>query len=204
MRCWQKALILAAISASLALADDFRTINGKEYKDVKVSRVEPDGIVLITKTGISKVYFIELPKDVQERFHYDSAKAAQFNAAEQAAAAHSNAAAAQQQQQQQALAELARAQKYRIQGRVQRNANGGLIVELGNFGGGVSHNATDIPMGIKNPISDATWSHKVVFLRGHPEENNLVDNDEVDVVAYDSGTASLGGSTYRCYTFYSR
>jgi hypothetical protein len=28
-----------------------------------------DGIVLRTKTGISKVYFVELPKDVQERFH---------------------------------------------------------------------------------------------------------------------------------------
>jgi hypothetical protein len=29
--------------------------------------------VLKTKTGISKVYFVELPKDVQERFHYGSA-----------------------------------------------------------------------------------------------------------------------------------
>jgi Flp pilus assembly CpaF family ATPase len=29
--------------------------------------------VLRTKTGISKVYFVELPKDVQERFHYGSA-----------------------------------------------------------------------------------------------------------------------------------
>jgi hypothetical protein len=39
-----------------------------------VSRVEADGIVLRTKTGISKVYFVELPKDVQERFHYAPAK----------------------------------------------------------------------------------------------------------------------------------
>jgi len=30
--------------------------------------VEGDGIVLRTKTGISKVYFVELPKDVQEKF----------------------------------------------------------------------------------------------------------------------------------------
>jgi hypothetical protein len=45
-----------------------RRLEGKEYKDVTVSRVEPDGIVLTTKTGISKVYFVELPKDVQERF----------------------------------------------------------------------------------------------------------------------------------------
>jgi hypothetical protein len=60
--------ILAALSASLALAEDFKTINGKEYKDATVSRVEPDGIVLKTKSGISKVYFTELPKEVQERF----------------------------------------------------------------------------------------------------------------------------------------
>ena len=32
-------------------------------------RVEGDGIVIRTKTGISKIYFVELPKDVQEKFH---------------------------------------------------------------------------------------------------------------------------------------
>jgi hypothetical protein len=62
--------ILAALSVSLALADDFKTINGKEYKNATVSRVEPDGIIVKTKSGISKVYFTELPKEVQERFHY--------------------------------------------------------------------------------------------------------------------------------------
>ena len=66
--------ILAALSASLALGDDFRTIRGKEYKDATVSRIEPDGIVLRTKSGIVKLYFIELPKEVQERFLYDPAK----------------------------------------------------------------------------------------------------------------------------------
>jgi hypothetical protein len=76
--CKTALAILAAVSASLALADDFKTIKGKEYKNVKVSRVEPDGIVLITKSGISKVYFTELPKEVQERFNYDPEKAAQF------------------------------------------------------------------------------------------------------------------------------
>jgi len=64
--------ILAALSVSLALADDFKTINGKEYKNVTVSRVEADGIVIKTKTGLSKIYFAELPKDVLERFHYGS------------------------------------------------------------------------------------------------------------------------------------
>jgi len=69
VKYWETALaILISLAASLALAEDFKTVNGKEYKDVTVSRVEADGIVLRTKTGISKVYFIELPKGVQERF----------------------------------------------------------------------------------------------------------------------------------------
>jgi hypothetical protein len=68
---WQTTLaILAALSASLALAEDFKTTNGKEYKDATIMRVEGDGIVLRSKTGISKIYFTELPKDVQEKVHY--------------------------------------------------------------------------------------------------------------------------------------
>jgi len=71
---WQTTLaILPALSASLALAEDFKTVSGRVYKDATISRVEADGIVLRTNTGISKVYFVELPKDVQERFHYASA-----------------------------------------------------------------------------------------------------------------------------------
>jgi hypothetical protein len=66
-------VILVLCFASLALAEDFKTISGKEYKNVTVSRVEADGIVIKTKTGLSKIYFVELPKDVQERFHYGSA-----------------------------------------------------------------------------------------------------------------------------------
>ena len=79
---WQVLLaILVALSASTALADDFKTIHGKEYKNVTISRVEPDGIVLTSKSGISKVYFVELPKEVQERFHYNPEKAAAGQAA---------------------------------------------------------------------------------------------------------------------------
>jgi uncharacterized phage infection (PIP) family protein YhgE len=75
------------------LAEDFKTLNGKEYKDAAITRVEPDGIVVKTKSGITKVYFAELPKEVQERFHYDSEKAASYSA-DQAA----NYAAYQKQQ----------------------------------------------------------------------------------------------------------
>ena len=63
-----------------ALADDFKTVQGKEYKNATVGRVEPDGIVLKSKSGISKVYFVELPKEVQERFHYNAAIATAYSA----------------------------------------------------------------------------------------------------------------------------
>jgi hypothetical protein len=69
VKCWATTLaILALLSATLALAEDFKTVNGKLYKDATIVRVEADGIVVRTKTGISKIYFIELPKDVQGRF----------------------------------------------------------------------------------------------------------------------------------------
>src|SRR6266481_4847377 len=80
-----KVLTFSILSfISTVFADDFKTLNGKEYKDATVSRVEPDGIVLKTKSGVIKVYFTELPKDVQERFHYDSEKATSYSS-EQAA-----------------------------------------------------------------------------------------------------------------------
>jgi hypothetical protein len=69
---------------SPALAEEFKTVNGKEYKDATVTRVEPDGIMIKTKSGITKIYFTELPKEVQEHFHYDSEKAASYAAAQSA------------------------------------------------------------------------------------------------------------------------
>jgi hypothetical protein len=86
------ATVLALAVLRFAVADDFKTINGKEYKNATVSRVEPDGIVLRSKSGITKVYFVELPKDVQERFHYDSAQRAHFTADREATGAQQNVA----------------------------------------------------------------------------------------------------------------
>src|SRR5947209_4540539 len=86
VKYWKIPLaIVAALSASIALADDFKTIDGKEYKNATVSHVEPDGIVLKTKSGISKVYFSELPKEVQQRFNYNPEQAAAYSAQQNAA-----------------------------------------------------------------------------------------------------------------------
>jgi hypothetical protein len=80
MKYWQIPLLMLAALASLALADDFKTTDGKEYKDATVRRVEPDGLVVKTKSGISKLYFVELPYDVQRRFNYDPQQARAYSA----------------------------------------------------------------------------------------------------------------------------
>jgi hypothetical protein len=82
----RKVLTFCVLFAAPALlvSEDFKTMNGKEYKNATVSRVEPDGIVLKTKSAMTKVYFVELPKEIQERFHYDPQKAIAY-AADQSA-----------------------------------------------------------------------------------------------------------------------
>jgi hypothetical protein len=80
-----KVLILFALCfVSAAFSDDFKTVAGREYKNATVSRVEPDGIVLTNNAGISKVYFTELPKEVQERFGYNPQRAADYSAQQSA------------------------------------------------------------------------------------------------------------------------
>jgi tRNA_anti-like len=76
------ALFLILSFGSLAFADDFKTIEGKEYKNVKVSRVEPDGIVITFSGGIVKIPFVELSPEIQKKYGYDSSAAATYSAQE--------------------------------------------------------------------------------------------------------------------------
>lgn len=84
-RFWKILFVICL--ASVSLADEFKTTNGKEYKNVTVSRQEPDGIVVTNaKAGLMvKLYFAELPKEVQERFGYKPEKAVAYQSAQQAA-----------------------------------------------------------------------------------------------------------------------
>ena len=80
VKYWKTALSIFALSASLALAEDFRTTKGKEYKNATVSRVEPDGIVIKVHGGIVKLPFTELPSDVQKKYEYDPVAAREYAA----------------------------------------------------------------------------------------------------------------------------
>jgi len=73
-------VLISLCLALVALADDFKTAEGKEYKNATVLCVEPDGIDIKTRSGISKLYFSELPPEVVERFHFGSQWSRQFPA----------------------------------------------------------------------------------------------------------------------------
>jgi len=75
-------VILIVCFASIALADDFKTIDGKEYKHATVSRVEPDGIVITFSGGIVKLPFAELSPELQKKYGYDSKAAEAYSAEE--------------------------------------------------------------------------------------------------------------------------
>ena len=63
---------------------------GKQYKNATVVRVEPDGLLISFSGGIVKIPFTELPKDVQDRYHYDPEKATAAQAAEVASIQQTN------------------------------------------------------------------------------------------------------------------
>jgi ribosomal protein S1 len=93
--------ILAFFFLSIAVrcfAEDFTTTDGKKFEGVTVTRIEADGIVVTTDSAIAKLFFAKLPEDVQKKYGYDPAKAAQFQQQMQidAAARRAKGAAAMQ------------------------------------------------------------------------------------------------------------
>jgi len=74
-------LFVCLFTASIMLADDVKTLDGKEYKAVTVSRIEPDGITVVTDSGIEKILFINLPQDLQKKYGYNPVKQKEMIAA---------------------------------------------------------------------------------------------------------------------------
>jgi hypothetical protein len=94
--------IFAILAVSTVFADDFTLNDGTQYKGVKVTRAEPDGLVVTTAYGVIKLFFADLPKEVQAKYHYDPKKAEAFrfrlDAARDAAADEVSAAAERERQ----------------------------------------------------------------------------------------------------------
>ena len=56
-------------------AGDLTTLDGTIYRDVKVIKVEVDGLTVTHAGGAGKIKFVTLPEDVRKQYNYDPAKA---------------------------------------------------------------------------------------------------------------------------------
>ena len=72
-------VILAAVLLSTAFASDIVTRDGKKYQDARVTGVESDGLRITHSGGVTKVYFDNLPDELQKEYNYapEEAKAAE-------------------------------------------------------------------------------------------------------------------------------
>lgn len=76
------ALLAWLALASPARADDVTTLAGTVYREVRLVRVEPDGVTWTHATGLCKVSFTDLPEAVRRTYHYDAKQAAAYQTAQ--------------------------------------------------------------------------------------------------------------------------
>ena len=78
MKKWLCLGVFAILSFT-ASAEEFQLANGQVIKG-DLSRVEPDGLVLMTDAGIEKVSFLLLSDAIRKRYGFDLKKADEFRA----------------------------------------------------------------------------------------------------------------------------
>jgi len=88
-------LIAAALAFATitAWAEDITALDGKQFSSGAISSREPDGLKITTSDGIEKILFSNLSPEVQQKYGYDPAKAAQYK--QETSAADAQRAAAQ-------------------------------------------------------------------------------------------------------------
>ena len=74
-----KAVLFLCLMAVLVAADDcfsadITTLDGKTYKDARVTGVEADGVHISFREGVVEVPFDQLPQELQRQYGYDPAK----------------------------------------------------------------------------------------------------------------------------------
>lgn len=188
---WTTVCGLSAFCISVALAEDIKTTDGKEYKNANVSRAEPDGIVVITDSGIVKLYFTELPEDIRQKYHYDPTKASAFASSES--------------EKQRVIQEAADAARRENAGKQNEywathtpsapaNAQGGSLYQKQWIDGKVLAKTKEGIFIESSGKSKDNYPGAVglIILRGHPNFAMLADGDHVEVIGVTTGTITLG------------
>jgi hypothetical protein len=77
---------VSAVAATPFFLAPITTVDGKTYDKVTLEKVEPDGLLISFVpapggSGTAKVKFRDLPKEMQNRFSYDPARASEYEIA---------------------------------------------------------------------------------------------------------------------------
>ncbi len=82
--------MVGVIIASALFAGEpitFKTREGREYKDVAITKVDPAGIQIMIDSGIERIPVEKLPEALQKQFNFNPNTAAQYENAARAAQA---------------------------------------------------------------------------------------------------------------------
>lgn len=77
-----KYLILLMMIGSV-MAEDIKTKDGKEYKDITILGNDPDALRIMYPSGTRRILFENLSKEIQKKYNYDPIKAKEFDKKEQ-------------------------------------------------------------------------------------------------------------------------
>jgi hypothetical protein len=199
MKATLTLFVILLIYTFLARADDITTLKGEKLVGVTISRVEPDGLVVIKSDGIVKIPFTELPPEVRTKYGYDPQKAAQFSAALQAADAQRQAETARQlaaanataatQQQQEEIQNRAATQSQQLHVEVTQVLANGILADpleehyipgrassMARIGGGG---------GVGSDAVSYEPSGKTIFVQGL---SGMAENERATIQAYRDGT----------------
>lgn len=65
------AALFCGGALSTLWAEDWKTIDGKVYPEIKVIKAEPDAVTILYRDGGARIPLIILPAELQKRFNYD-------------------------------------------------------------------------------------------------------------------------------------
>jgi hypothetical protein len=169
-----KQLILFLFFPALCLAEDWTLLNGKSYKDVKVTSQNAVTVEFMHSSGAARADFMQIPEEVRKTLGFDQAGYDAAKKAEQEAAAKDAAM----------RRDIARA--IPVSGRVLQVMEDGFLTAPSGLDQGAVYTAKGVN---KVPIHGTFW------ITGHPTLGNLVDRDPFVVTAIENGVHTYTTTT---------
>jgi hypothetical protein len=166
------------------------TTEGITYSSARIVKVEPDGIRLIHESGSCKVPFSKLPTEIQARYSYDPAKAAQYKKDAAQKEAYNNQAILRAEAEKKALQlklKSAKRDTFKVFNVLKKD--NGLLANFftpSSSAGSVAR-AQNSMMGRSNQRTPS-YTGETVYLTGNINFSKIVDGSKIEAIYVELGT----------------